>query len=63
MSTWDFNMIFNTAHLIDYMLTNATRDESVDYIMSNTRVHIMPTMNPDGFEKSVVGECMTVNGN
>ena len=22
----------------------------------------MPTMNPDGFEKSIVGECETLNG-
>lgn len=48
--------------LIDYLLTNSSNDESVAFILSNTRVHIMPTMNPDGFEESILGECMTVNG-
>ncbi len=49
-------------HLIDYLLTNSTQDENVAFILSNTRVHILPSMNPDGFENSVIGECMTTNG-
>jgi hypothetical protein len=44
-------------HLIDYMLTNSTRDENVAFIMQNTRVHIMPSLNPDGFERAKVGDC------
>ena len=30
-------------HLIDYMLNNQKNDSSVDYIMKNTRLHILGT--------------------
>lgn len=49
-------------HLISYLLNNESNDESVDYILQNTRVHILPTMNPDGFENSKQGDCNSVNG-
>ena len=49
-------------HLIDYMLTNQTNDKGVDFVMKNTRVHIMVSMNPDGFESSIIGDCTSVNG-
>ena len=35
-------------HLVDYMLNNQKNDPNVDFIMKNTRVHILPTLNPDG---------------
>ena len=35
-------------HLVDYMLNNQNNDHNVDFIMKNTRIHILPTMNPDG---------------
>lgn len=49
-------------HLIDYLLNSQGTDSSVDYLLKNTRIHIMPSMNPDGFEISQVGDCESVNG-
>lgn len=49
-------------HLIDHLLTNQNKDASVDYVLKNTRVHIMPTMNPDGFEEAVMGDCDGTQG-
>lgn len=47
---------------IDYMLNNQATDPSVDFLMKNTRIHLLPTMNPDGFEKSFVTDCGSVQG-
>jgi murein tripeptide amidase MpaA len=47
--------------LIDHMLTNQA-DPDVDYLLSNTRVHIMPSMNPDGYETAILGDCDGVTG-
>ena len=49
-------------HLIDYMLNNQSADPSVDYVMKNTRLHLLVTMNPDGLEMSTVGDCSSVQG-
>ena len=35
-------------HLIDYLLFNQTSDPAVDYLLKNTRIHILPSLNPDG---------------
>ena len=45
-------------HLIDYMIKYQSIDSNVDFIMKNTRVHVLVSMNPDGFEKSVQGDCV-----
>ncbi|XP_053203498.1 carboxypeptidase D-like isoform X2 [Panonychus citri] len=44
-------------HLILYLLTNYESDRYVRYLVDNTRIHIMPSMNPDGFEMSKEGQC------
>ena len=49
-------------HLIDYMLNNQNNDAGVDYVMKNTRLHILVSMNVDGYERSQVGDCSSVNG-
>jgi murein tripeptide amidase MpaA len=38
-------------HLIDYLLLNQTTDPTVDYLLKNTRIHILPSLNPDGNSK------------
>jgi len=49
-------------HLIDYLLNNQENDPSVDFILKNTRVHILPSMNPDGNEESILGDCQGTDG-
>jgi murein tripeptide amidase MpaA len=44
-------------HFIDYLLNNQMNDENVDYILKNTRIHILPLMNPDGQERAIPGIC------
>ncbi|XP_054722624.1 carboxypeptidase D-like isoform X2 [Uloborus diversus] len=49
-------------HLIAYLVNNFGKDPYVTWLMENTRIHIMPSMNPDGFETSLEGECSGVQG-
>jgi hypothetical protein len=49
-------------HLIDYMLKNQSIDKNIDYVMKNVRTHILVSMNPDGFEKSIEGDCSSIIG-
>lgn len=43
--------------LIAHLLNNYNTDSYVKSLVDNTRIHIMPSMNPDGFENSVEGQC------
>lgn len=42
--------------LAKYLCENYLTDERVTHIVNNTRIHIMPSMNPDGFEMSSEGK-------
>ena len=42
--------------LARHLLTNYETDPRVATILNTTDVHILPTLNPDGFEKSVEGK-------
>ncbi|XP_021916011.1 carboxypeptidase D-like isoform X3 [Zootermopsis nevadensis] len=44
-------------HLIQFFVTNYTNDETVHWLLENTRIHVLPSLNPDGFEISVEGKC------
>ncbi|XP_065274163.1 carboxypeptidase D isoform X2 [Emys orbicularis] len=43
-------------NLIDYLCKNFGTDPEVTELVLNTRIHIMPSMNPDGYEKSQEGD-------
>ena len=49
-------------HLIDTLLTTQNSDRNVKYLLTNMRIHILPSMNPDGYEQSTVGDCQGLVG-
>ncbi|KAL4238160.1 hypothetical protein ACF0H5_002871 [Mactra antiquata] len=49
-------------HLIDYYVTSYGNNETIKNFLDNTVVHILPSMNPDGWENSVEGQCTGVVG-
>ena len=42
-------------HLIEHMLSEQRNDRDIDYILKNSRVHILVSFNPDGLEKADLG--------
>jgi carboxypeptidase M len=44
-------------HLIEYFVTSYGTDPYIKWLLDNTRIHIMPAMNPDGYAASREGEC------
>lgn len=49
-------------HLIQYLVTAYDTDSYVKWLLDNTRIHLMPSMNPDGFLISREGQCDTIHG-
>ena len=49
---------------IDYLVTSykAKSDPEVTRLVDTTEIHILPSMNPDGFEKSIEGSCQGIKG-
>ena len=43
-------------HLIAHLCTNYGTDEEVTQLVNSTRIHIMPSMNPDGYSRAHVGD-------
>ena len=48
--------------LIKYLCEGYGRDERVTRLVDSTRIHILPTMNPDGFEAATEGDVSGVQG-
>lgn len=42
--------------LIQYLLEGYGTNERITSLINNTRIHILPTMNPDGFEAGREGK-------
>ncbi|KRT84128.1 Peptidase, partial [Oryctes borbonicus] len=49
-------------YLAQYLLYNYGKDPRVTKLVDTTDIHLMPTMNPDGFENSKEGNCLSKNG-
>ena len=49
-------------HLIGFLCDNYGKDPMVTKLIDTTRIHIMPSMNPDGYERSWEGDCDSTNG-
>lgn len=44
-------------YLVEYLVRKYGEDPRVTELVNTTDIYIMPSMNPDGFEKSVEGDC------
>ena len=49
-------------HLIDYLVSSYRKDPEITHLIDSTRIHIMPSMNPDGFEAVQKPDCYYSNG-
>lgn len=44
-------------YLVEYLLTKYGEEPRITELVNSTDIYIMPSMNPDGFEKSKEGDC------
>ncbi|XP_025204120.1 carboxypeptidase D-like isoform X2 [Melanaphis sacchari] len=44
-------------HLVQYLLDNNSKNEAINNLLRTTVIHLLPSMNPDGFELSAPQPC------
>lgn len=49
-------------YLAQYLLLNYGKNERVTKLVNSTDIHLMPSLNPDGFEASEEGNCESLRG-
>lgn len=49
-------------HLIQYLVSSYSTDPYIRWLLDNTRIHILPSMNPDGYAVSKEGTCDGAQG-
>lgn len=49
-------------HLAKLLLENYGQDDLITSLVNSTRIHILPSMNPDGYERSREGDCESETG-
>ena len=50
-------------YLLDFLCTQyVAKNPEIKKLVDETRIHIMPSMNPDGYERSKEGDCTSVRG-
>lgn len=49
-------------YLVEYLLSKYGEEPRITELVNTTDIYIMPSMNPDGFEKSKEGDCSGENG-
>lgn len=49
-------------HLIEHFVTEYSTNTTIQQYLNTTFVHIMPSMNPDGYDDSMEGDCDSVLG-
>uniref|UniRef100_T1L0V9 Peptidase M14 domain-containing protein n=1 Tax=Tetranychus urticae TaxID=32264 RepID=T1L0V9_TETUR len=48
--------------LIQKLLENYEKDPKIKNLVDNIRIHILPSLNPDGYERSIEGDCESLQG-
>uniref|UniRef100_A0A915AZP0 Peptidase M14 carboxypeptidase A domain-containing protein n=2 Tax=Parascaris univalens TaxID=6257 RepID=A0A915AZP0_PARUN len=49
-------------HLAEVLLINYGKNDYITRLVNTTRIHIMPTMNPDGYERAIEGDISGIIG-